>query len=129
MQRTRRGFNALALGLVAAPSVALAQDDALREALFAQLFGTEDEHLEGLSTIVRRGDPDMAAGLILALRFGNRRHRAIDDALQILCDRIHFGPKGMVEVAAKTFLVYSSVAQKYLFLRPLFERHPSIFLK
>ncbi len=73
MHFTRRQFAGFAAAGTTLPMAAYAQDTSLSDALTAQLFGTTSEHLNGLSQIAQRGDPDMAAGLILSLRFSKSR--------------------------------------------------------
>ena len=64
------------------PTVLVAQDNTLAEALRAQMFGAHDAHRAGLKLIAERSNPDIAAGLILALRFADARRPAIARTLE-----------------------------------------------
>ncbi|MBM7066704.1 DUF3179 domain-containing protein [Actibacterium sp. 188UL27-1] len=86
---SRRQFAGLTLGFAAWPGLVSAQDSGLEDALLAQLFGTTSEHEAGLRLIADRGKPDMAAGLILALRFAINRQDAIGRTLERLTGQSH----------------------------------------
>ncbi|MEP6267029.1 MAG: hypothetical protein ABJ139_06815, partial [Paracoccaceae bacterium] len=89
MQFTRRRFAGLALASTTLTGPLQAQDASMESALEAQLFGTTSEHLSGLSQIAQRGNPDMAAGLILSQRFSNRRADNIAATLEKITGETH----------------------------------------
>lgn len=66
---TRRHFTALlAVGLMS-PSLSWAQSDDLYQLQRDLINGTPQEFFAALEAIKTRGNPDMAAGLISAMRF------------------------------------------------------------
>ncbi|MBW4709136.1 DUF3179 domain-containing protein [Roseobacter sp. YSTF-M11] len=89
MDISRRHFTALALASGVVPGTLAAQDTTLQEALDAQVFGTTSEYKAGLKLIAERGNPDMAAGLIRALRFTDGRRKAIGNVLEEITGERH----------------------------------------
>ena len=93
MHLTRRHFAGLAVASSTLPVQALAQntaeDEALSEALNMQLFGTTSEHTAGLQLIEDRNNPDMAAGLILAMRFSQSRAEVYAATLEKITGQNH----------------------------------------
>lgn len=92
MTLTRRQFTASALAATL-PGTVLAQStpeaSALRDALNYQLWGSDADHRAGLALIETRGDPDMAAALIRALRFVGARRDAIAATLEAITGQSH----------------------------------------
>lgn len=66
---TRRFFSALLAAITLHPLMATAQEPDLLALQQAVLYGTPEQHALALETIRDRGNPDMAAGLIQALKF------------------------------------------------------------
>lgn len=89
MTWSRRNFAGLTLGALVAPDALFAQDTGLSDALMAQMFGTTSEHKAGLKLIRDRGNPDMAACLILAMRFADRRRDDIAEVVESLTGKRH----------------------------------------
>ncbi|WP_298914239.1 DUF3179 domain-containing protein [uncultured Roseobacter sp.] len=93
MTLSRRQFSALALSSAFVPGSVSAQqsseDKALQDALDAQVFGTTSEYKAALQLIENRGNPDMAAGLIRALRFTEGRRREVAEVLQNITGQSH----------------------------------------
>ncbi len=89
MTLSRRAFGALTLAALGAPSLSFARDLDLELALMAQLFGTTSEYKDGLAVIRARGKPDIAAGLIQALRFAERRRDEIAEVLEEITGQNH----------------------------------------
>lgn len=71
MSVSRRYFGAILAGLTVFPLPLLAQSPDLKEAQQNVLYGQPSKFFEGLEIIRQRANPDMAAGLIQALRFSN----------------------------------------------------------
>lgn len=92
MTLTRRQFTATALAATL-PVKALAQStpdaSAVRDALYYQLWGSEDDHRRGLAVIEARGNPDAAAALIRSLRFTRTRGSAIAVTLEKITGATH----------------------------------------
>ncbi len=82
MKISRRYMATATIAGLTFPAALVAQDNILADALSAQMFGAHDEHRAGLTLIAERGNPDMAAGLILALRFADLRQHAIARTLE-----------------------------------------------
>jgi hypothetical protein len=87
--RRQMGCHIGGLALLGLPSLAHAQEVDLEQALLDQLFGSVDDHLAGLALIQARGEPDMAAGLIFALRFSEYRRHEIVRALEAITGQSH----------------------------------------
>ncbi|MBF9050212.1 DUF3179 domain-containing protein [Roseobacter sp. HKCCD9010] len=83
---TRRHFSALSASAALTPITALAQTsdefDTLFRAQYDLIYGSPSDFIAALEFIHTRGNPDMAAGLITALRFTPISPDAIDAALQ-----------------------------------------------
>ncbi len=87
MPITRRDFTRLggAAVLAGAPLPVFAQTpDPLFQAQWTTIFGTVGEATQALESIVQRGQPDMAAGQILGMRFGQLSEAHISTALSAL---------------------------------------------
>lgn len=69
MRLKRRQFTALATAAMTFPQTVRAQSMSMRDAHFNLVFGQPAELVEALAAIEERGKPDMAAGLILGMRF------------------------------------------------------------
>ena len=82
MKISRRYMATATIAGLTFPAALVAQDNILADALSAQMFGAHDKHRAGLTLIAERGNPDMAAGLILALRFADLRQHAIARTLE-----------------------------------------------
>ncbi len=78
---TRRHANALLVAAAVLPNAVTAQAPDFYQLQRDVVFGTPAEFDTALETIQRRGDPDMAAGLITALRFTQRPRYTITDVL------------------------------------------------
>lgn len=91
MRISRRQAAGLALGISLFPQSLLADELILEDALKALLFGQKPTFEAGLDMIVKRGNPDMAAGLIQALRFSDRRRDDIVMALEKITGEAHGG--------------------------------------
>lgn len=89
MSITRRQFTALGLGALAWPSAAFADDTALKDALFYQVYGATSDSARGLALIKERGNPDMAAGLIRAMRYIDTRRVEIGETLTAITGANH----------------------------------------
>lgn len=75
MSVSRRRFGLALAGLAMFPLSLSAQTPDLLEAQHYVLYGAADKFSAALDTIQQRGDPDMAAGLIQALKFADARGR------------------------------------------------------
>lgn len=85
MRLTRRQFTAtLATASASAASPTLAQDFDFAEVHRALIDGPAPDFFDALVAVERRGNPDMAASLIQALRFSQGPKDAIDATLQAL---------------------------------------------
>jgi uncharacterized protein DUF3179 len=71
MSVSRRRFGLAFAGLALCPLPLLAQSPDLLEAQNDVLYGVPSKFFDALETIHQRGNPDMAAGLIQALKFAN----------------------------------------------------------
>ena len=89
MHLTRRHFAGMAVAGTTLPFPALAQDSALPDALHTLLFGTTSEYTNSLKLIAERNNPDMAAGLILAMRFSRQRADDYASTLEQITDQKH----------------------------------------
>ena len=89
MTLTRRQFAGLTMAGVAVPGMAAAQDRDMLAVHRASLFAPTSEFFEALAFIRDRRDPDMAAGLILSLRFARDRQFAIAETLQAITGEEH----------------------------------------
>lgn len=88
---SRRHIGGLALAGAGLPGIGFAQAPDLERALMDQLFGPDEDHRAGLRLIEQRGEPDMAAGLIFALRFSNNRRREIVRTLEAITGQRYGG--------------------------------------
>ncbi len=89
MRRTRRrarlGLATFVWLLLLAPPAAAQHDqDGAGAASAALLFGTGDQHRQAVSLLRRRGQTDVAAAAILALRYRRDRQAELDELLQAL---------------------------------------------
>ena len=86
---SRRKFTALAMASAALPNIATAQTTqsttlAMYDAQMALVYGSQDEVAKALEVILKRGNRDMIAGLIQALRFQRGVSGAMLKALEKL---------------------------------------------
>ena len=81
---SRRAFTGLLLGSGVMPSRLLGQEDQEYLWQWDVLFGTDREMAAALQAIGARGSPDLAAGLIVALRYNRDRTEVISDTLAAL---------------------------------------------
>ncbi|MEO0403101.1 MAG: DUF3179 domain-containing protein [Pseudomonadota bacterium] len=90
MKFSRRGFGALALAGVSAPGTVLGQQTSMLQLQRAALSGTTSEFEAAMAQIKTRANPDMAASLIVSLRFSRSRGPQIADALETITGQSHF---------------------------------------
>ncbi|WP_299281676.1 DUF3179 domain-containing protein [uncultured Tateyamaria sp.] len=90
MKFTRRRFGGLAIAGASVPVTGLAQDISLLDVQRAALSGTTSEFDAAMARIKERGNPDMAAALIVSLRFSRSRGVQIADALKSITSEDHF---------------------------------------
>ncbi|MEM8731552.1 MAG: DUF3179 domain-containing protein [Pseudomonadota bacterium] len=74
----RRTFVSMAAAGALTPGLSMAQDlsDPVERALYDQLFGDEVSFLAAMEFLQQRNDPDVAAALIMSMRFAGRRSPA-----------------------------------------------------
>ena len=77
---TRRHATAILAAMALMPNAATAQPD-FYQFQRAVVFGEPDEFATALAAIRKRGDPDMAAGLITGLRYTQGRRSAVSGVL------------------------------------------------
>ena len=81
MSLTRRHFIAMAAASGGMPSLAFAQSNGEYWAQWNLIFGQGDDFFVALGYMVDRNDPDMAAALIQAMRFGRAPDEVFNNAL------------------------------------------------
>lgn len=82
---TRRRFAALTAVAALSPASVRGQDrDPLLQAQLDLVRGDRDAFIAAIELIETRGDPDMAAGLITALRFTRGPDLAVENALEVI---------------------------------------------
>ncbi|NJM81373.1 MAG: DUF3179 domain-containing protein [Tabrizicola sp.] len=84
MQLYRRHLLRLALAATVLPRAGIAETDQMYEALVALVDGDSASFTAGLEAIRQRGNPDMTAGLIEAMRFTSAPDRPIVEVLEAI---------------------------------------------
>ncbi len=90
MTLSRRQFSALSLSSIALPGSAFGQGLSMLEAMRAPLSGTSSEFDSAMAAIKARGNPDMSASLITALRFSRGRGPQIAATLSAITGEDYF---------------------------------------
>ena len=90
MDLSRRAFGGLALSGLALPRTALAQEISMLDAMRAPLSAPTSEFNAAMEMLRTRGNPDVAASLINALRFSRSRGPQIAETLQAVTGEDYF---------------------------------------